>query len=152
MNITTVDIAEIGIAVDTLLKDSQAVQDIDPNIELAEPINEDPSRCPWVGVYPVRCPFPSRALGFGGGFRAQNPEFFLVCQQQHANDGRACLELLGLLVKAVTGAILSDTSLKGTVQMLGDFDVEFSGYQKVNDAIMQTATIRVVGLTTVSGG
>lgn len=152
MNITTQDMAAVAIAVDSLLKDSQAVQDIDPNIDVAEPINEDPSRCPWVGIYPARCSFPSRGAGFGAGFRYQNPEVFVLCQQQHSNDGRACLELLGELVKAVTGAILSDFSLKGTIQMTTDFDVEFSGYQKVNDAIMQTATIRVVGQTTVSGG
>jgi hypothetical protein len=152
MNIITQDIAEVVIAVDALLKDSQDVHDIGANVELAEQINEDPTRCPWVGVYPVRCQFPSRALGMGGGYRAQNPEFFVVCQQQNALDGRSCLASLGQLVKAVTSAILSDPSLKGTVQMLGDFDVEFSGYQQVNDAIMQTATIRVVGLTTVSGG
>ena len=149
--ITTQDIAQVACAVDSLVKDSQAVQDIDPNIEVAEPINEDPSRCPWVGIYPARCGFPSRATGFGAGFRYQNPEVYIVCQQQHANDGRACLESLGELVKAVTGAILSDFTLKGTVQMTTDFDVEFSGYEKVNDAIMQTATIRVVGQTTTGG-
>lgn len=152
MNITTQDISDVVLAVTTLLKDSLDLQDIGAKVELGEPINEDPSRCPWVGVYPVRCSFPSRTLGMGGGFRAQNPEFFVVCQEDHANDGAACLALLGRLVKAVTGAILSDPSLKGTVQMLGDFDLEFSGYEKVNDVIMQTATLRVVGLTTVSGG
>lgn len=152
MNIITQDIAEVVSAVTTLLKDSLDVQDIGAKVDLAEPINEDPSRCPWVGVYPVRCPFPTRSLGMGGGYRAQNPEFFIMCQQTHASEGETCLALLGALVKAVTGAVLSDPSLKGTVQMLGDFEVEFSGYQKVNDAIMQTATIRVVGQTTVSGG
>lgn len=152
MNITTQDIAEVVLAVTTLLKDSLDLQDIGANVELGEPINEDPSRCPWVGVYPVRCAFPSRTLGMGGGFRAQNPEFFVVCQQTHASEGATCLAYLGTLVKAVTGAVLSDPSLKGTVQMLGDFDLEFSGYEKVNDVIMQTATLRVVGLTTVSGG
>jgi hypothetical protein len=152
MSIITQDVAEVVSAVTTLLKDSLDVQDIGAKVELAEPINEDPSRCPWVGVYPARCPFPPRALGMGAGFRAQNPEFFVVCQQTHATEGATCLSSLGVLVKAVTGAILSDPSLKGPVQMLGDFDVEFSGYQKVNDAIMQTATLRVVGLTTVSGG
>lgn len=152
MNITTQDIAAVAIAVSDLLKDSLDVQDIGAQVELAEPINEDPSRCPWVGIYPARCAFPSRGAGYGAGFRYQNPEVFVVCQQQHANDGRACLEMLGALVKAVTGAILSDFSLKGTIQMTTDFDVEFSGYQKVNDAIMQTATIRIVGQTTVSGG
>jgi hypothetical protein len=31
----------------------------------AEPTNEDPSRCPWIGVYPLRTPFPPRSLGSG---------------------------------------------------------------------------------------
>jgi hypothetical protein len=152
MNIVTQDIAEVVDAVTTLLKDSLDVQDIGANVELAEPINEDPSRCPWVGVYPVRCAFPARVSGYGSGFRYQEPEFYVVCQEDHASDGAACLASLGKLVKAVTGAILSDTSLRGTVLTLGEFDLEFGGYQKVNDAIMQTATIRVVGQTTVSGG
>lgn len=152
MNILSQDIAEVAFAVDSLVKDSQAVQDIGANIEVAEPINEDPSRCPWIGIYPARCAFPSRAAGFGPGFRYQNPEVFIVCQEKDPLDGRACLDALGKLVKAVADAILSDASLKGTVQMMTDFEVEFSGYQKVNDAIMQTATIRVIGQTTVSGG
>jgi hypothetical protein len=152
MSIITVDVAEVCRAIQTLLKDSQDVQDIGAAVELAEPVNEDPTRCPWVGIYPLRSPFPTRTLGMGGGFRAQNPEFVLVCQEQHANDGGACLDALGKLVKAVTSAVLTDPSLKGTVQMLGDFEVDFLGVLKVNDAIMQTATVRAVGLTTVSGG
>jgi hypothetical protein len=152
MNIVTNDISEMALAVRDLLKDSQAVQDVEANVQVAEPLNEDPSRCPWVGVYPLRTPFPLRTLGMGSGFRGQENEFVLVCQATHPNDGEACLQALGALVKAVTGVILSDTSLKGTVQTIGDFEVEFLGTLKINDSIMQTASIRAVGLTTVSGG
>jgi hypothetical protein len=152
MNITTSDVSEQVFAVRDLLKDSQAMQDIEANVQVAEPINEDPSRCPWVGIYPLRMPFPPRTLGMGGGFRAQNTELVLVCQATHPNDGEGCLQSLGTLVQAVTSAILTDPSLKGTVQMLGDFEVEFLGTLKQNDSIMQTATIRAVGQTTVSGG
>lgn len=152
MNILTQDMAEVARAVQSLLKDSTDVQATEAKIELAGPVNEDPSRCPWVGVYPLRCPFPTRTLGMGGGFRGQNPEVVLMCQTSHQTDGEACLDSLGVLVKAVANAILSDPSLKGTVQMLGDFEVEFLGVLKFNDAIMQTASIRAVGLTTVSGG
>ena len=56
------------------------------------------------------------------------------------------------IVQAVTSALLTDPSLKGTVQMLGDFDVTFDAYEKVDDSILQSATVRGVGLTTVSGG
>jgi hypothetical protein len=152
MNITTADIAECALAIQQLLKDSQDMQDIGATVDLAEPENEDQSRCPWVGVYPLRTPFPTRTLGMGAGFRAQNNEFVLICQQTHPNDGAACLALLGELVQAVTSAILSDTTLKGTVQTLGDFEVEFLGTRKLNDQVLQTAAIRGVGLTTVSGG
>ena len=37
-------------------------------------------------------------------------------------------------------------------QTLGDFEVEFLGTRKLNDQVLQTAAIRGVGLTTVSGG
>jgi hypothetical protein len=152
MIITTQDIGSFAQAIVTLLKDSQAVQDIGATVELAEPVNEDPSRCPWIGVYPLRTPFPPRSLGFGGGFRGQNNEFVVVCQQSDPLKGEDCLVALGLLVQAVTSALLSDTTIKGTVQTLGDFEVDFLGTLKLNDAILQTATVRAVGLTTVSGG
>lgn len=152
MSIITNDIGACMMAVRDLLKDSQDVQDIAANIELAEPVNEDPTRCPWIGIYPLRTTFPTRTLGMGGGFRAQNNEFVVICQHTHANDGATCLALLGELVQAVTGVLLSDPTLKGTVQMLGDFELELLGTLKQNDAIMQTASIRAVGLTTVSGG
>lgn len=152
MNIITVDPIAGARAIVQILKDHADVQAIDPNIERAEPINEDPSRCPWVGVYTLRVPFPTRALGYGPGFRAENPEYTVICQTTHANDGGVCQDELGELIKAVTSALLSDTTLKGAVQMLGDFEVDFLGTAKVNEAILQTASVRVVGLTTVSGG
>lgn len=153
MNIVTVDPVAAARAIVQILKDSQAVQDMEVRkIDRGEPLNEDPSNCPWVGVFPIRVPFPSRALGMGGGFRAENPEFAIVMQTTHPNDGAACQDELGELVQAVTSALLSDTSLGGTVSMLGDFEVEFNGERKVDDSILQVATLRVVGLTTVSGG
>ena len=151
--ITTVDPIATARAIVAILKDSQAVQDVGvKNIERGEPLNEDPAKCPWIGVYPIRVPFPSRALGMGGGFRAENPEFAVVFQTTHPLDGAACQDELGALVQAGTSALLSDPSLGGTVQMLGDFAVEFNGERKINDSILQVATLRVVGLTTVSGG
>jgi hypothetical protein len=152
MIIQTADMAEMLRAVRDLLKDWQGVQDIGATVDLAEPVNEDPGRCPLIQIFPTRTPFPSRTLGMSGGYRAQNNEFVILFQQTHANDGEACLNALGLLVQAGTSALLSDPSLKGTVQMLGDFEVDYLGVLPVNDAIMQTATLRAVGLTTVSGG
>jgi hypothetical protein len=152
VNIIAVDPIAGARAIQQILKDHADVQAIDPKIERAEPINEDPSKCPWVGIYTLRVPFPSRALGFGGGYRAANPEYSLICQTTHPLDGAVCQDLLGELVKAVTSALLSDPSLKGVVQMLGDFEVDFLGTAKVNESILQTASVRVVGLTTVSGG
>lgn len=152
MIISSVDFASVARAATEMVKDSQAIQDIGANVERAEQVNVDPSRCPWVGIYPTRGYFPPRTLGFGAGFRGQEPELILICQATNPNDGAACQDSLGELVKAVADAILSDPSLKGTVLTLGDFEVSFDAYDKVDDVIMQSATIRVVGQTTVSGG
>lgn len=152
MIISSVDFAAVARAVTDMVKDWQAIQDSGAKVERAEPVNEDPSRCPWVGIYPTRGAFDSRAIGFGAGFRYQRPEVIAICQTSNQTDGAACQDSLGELVKAVTDAILSDPSLKGTVLMLSDFEVNFDAYQKVDDQIMQSATIRVVGETTVSGG
>jgi hypothetical protein len=153
MIITTVDIAAVARAVTDILKDSQALQDIGvKHVKRAAPVNQDPSRCPWLGIYPLRTPFNPRALGMGSGYRAQDNEFIVVCQVSHPNDPEACQDRLGLVVQAVTGALLTDPSLKGTVLTLGDFEVSFDSYEKVDDTILQSATVRGVGLTTVSGG
>lgn len=149
--ITAVDFAEVARAGEQMLKDSQAMQDIEAKVERAEPVNEDPSRCPWVGVYPTRGLFPIRTLGLGAGYRAQEPELIFICQASHQSDGAACQDSLGILVQAVTSAILSDPTLKGTVRTLNDFEVTFDRYDKVDDVIMQSATVRVVGATTVGG-
>lgn len=153
MIITTVDIASVARAVTEILKDSQTLQDIGvKHTKRAAPVNQDPSKCPWLGVYPTRTPFLPRALGMGSGYRAQDNEFIVICQVAHANDPEACQDRLGLLVQGVTSALLTDPTLKGTVQTLGDFEVTFDSYEKVDDTILQSATIRGVGLTTVSGG
>ena len=152
MIISSVDFAAVAKAVTDMVKDSQAIQDIGAKVERAEPVNEDPSRCPWVGIYPTRGTFPPRALGFGAGYRYQEPEVIAICQASDQLKGEDCQDSLGVLVKAVADAILSDPSLKGTVLTLSDFEVSFDSYQKVDDSIMQSATIRVVGQTTVSGG
>ncbi len=153
MIIGTTDLAEVATAVRDLVKDWPAIKDINATVELGEVVNEDPGRCPWVGVYPLRSSFPPRVLGLGGGFRAQEIEFVVMCQQTHPTEGESALQLLGALVQMVTSALLTDPSLKGTVQTLGDaFDVELLGTKKLNDQLLQTAAIRGVGRTTVSGG
>lgn len=152
MIITTANMAEMLQAVRDLLKDSQAIQDIGAGVDLAEPLNEDPSRCPLIQIFPMRIPFASRVAGMGAGYRAQDNEFLVQFQASHPNEGEACLEALGVLVQAGTSALLTDPTLKGTVATIGDFEVEFSGAAKINDALMQTAILRVVGQTTVSGG
>jgi len=150
MIISTANIADIAGALYDLLKDWPSLQAT--TIELGEPLNKDPSRCPWIGIYPVRMPFPPRALGFGAGYRGQEGEFIIIIQQTHATDGKACLQLLGEQIQGATSAILSDPTLKGTVLMLSDFEVNFLDVMKTNDAIFQTAAVRAVGVTTVSGG
>ena len=152
MSISSIDFAAVARATTDMVKDWQAVQDIQARVERAEPVNVDPTRCPWVGIYPTRGTFPPRALGYGAGFRYQEPEIILICQAANQNDGAACQDSLGELVKAVADAILSDPTLKGNVLTLADIEVSFDSYEKVDDTIMQSATIRVVGQTTVSGG
>jgi hypothetical protein len=151
--IQTADMADMLFAARDLLKDSQGIQDIGAKVEVGAPVNVDPGRCPLIQLFPLRISFPQRALGMGAGFRGQENGFVVQFQQTHPNDPEACLALLGVLVQAGTSALLSDPSLKGTVQVLGDFEVDYLGIiQGENDAIMQTATLRAVGLTTVSGG
>lgn len=154
MNIVTANMAEMLFAVRDLLKDHQGIQDIGAKVEVGLPVNQDPSLCPLIQIYPMRTPFTSRTIGLGPGYRAQDNEFVVQFQQSHQSDGEACMALLGELVQAGTSALLTDPTLKGTVLALGqEFTVDYLGIIRgENDAIMQTATLRAVGLTTVSGG
>lgn len=152
MTITPVNASEVTQAVEAMFKDDSVLMSLNCMIERAEPVNEQPSRCPWLGIYRTGVQLPSRTLGMGSGYRYQRVGFAVIAQQTHPETGAECEELLEALVQQTLSILLSDESLKGNVDVLDQVEVTYQQYGQVQDAFMQTAIIQAIGITQVSGG
>lgn len=142
--IKPINIAELTESVRVML-------DGDPNIglagtvvERAEPIKEEPQENGWIGVYKAMVPHPARVLGVSAGQRMSKPTIVIMVRQWNAVSGASCEDLLEALVQFVLGAIMSDTTLGGKVEMLDSIDVRYESFKKNDDDVfMQDALIYV---------
>lgn len=145
----------VGRVVEALVrqfKEDFELSKLQPTIERSGR-NEDPDACPWISVYRFGVQYPPRAMGGGGGgFRYQNIQLAVVCQASSPNSGEDCEKSLENLLERTVAAILSDHTLRGTVQMLDEeFDVQYPDYQLNQGVYMQTAIIQFTAVTTVGG-
>lgn len=116
----------------------------DAQVQRSEQIPEEPARCPWIGIYRADARYPIRTLGLGSGMRQQRLRFILLLKHADIRSGEACEEVLEDLVQRVLSALLSDTTIGGTVENLDDLEVRYSDYQKAADKrFMQTAAVYV---------
>lgn len=154
MTIYVTDVHEVTEAVELTLREDSALIELGLEVEVAEPINEDPNRCPWVGVYRQGIRYPSRTLGAGSGYRQQRIALVLVVQHSNLNNGAECSRELEDLIKKVMSALLSDESLRGKVDILDEVEVSYTNYNfdKENGYFMQTAAVQFVGLVNVTRG
>ena len=152
--IATVNVATVQAALGELLKTNAALMDMTAlSIEHGEAILDDENKCPWIGVYCVGVTYELRTLGFGAGMRYQRMQFWLVCKEQSPNSGSDCTTKLETLVQAVNSAVLSDTSLGGTVDTLEDFRTDYPAWGKTAGGVyLQTAVTQFTATTTVTGG
>ena len=115
-------------------------------------MNEDPGRCPWLGVYRSDCQFPSRTLGLGQGYRGQRIQIMILAQESDGGSGAACEDRLNALVDNAVSALLTDSTLGGAVLGIDDFSVRYPDYRRVNDnEFMQTAMIVFTAMAHVGG-
>lgn len=154
MTIYVTDVHEVTEAIEQTLKENVDLIEIGLEVEIGEQINEDPNRCPWVGVYRQGIRYPSRALGAGSGYRQQRIALVLVLQHANLNSGSECSRQLEDLIKKVMSAVLSDESLRGKVDILDEVEVSYTNYNfdKENGFFMQTAAVQFVGLVNVTRG
>lgn len=105
---------------------------------------------PWIGVYRERQRLEPRVLGAGAGFRRQRIELICLVRQENPASGEACEDMLEDLIQNCVGELLTDTSLKGTVETLAEeFDIMYDGYDKAGSVYVQTAVLRFAGLVNV---
>lgn len=151
MTFASVNVNDVQQALSDMLRNWSALQDIASlTIENAERVNDSENNCPWIGIYCVGVEYPGRTIGMGQGMRYQRMQFWIVCQQQSTNSGMECAQRLEQLVQAANSAVLSDTSLGGTVDAVDEFRTEYPQWGKSAGGVyMQTAVTQFTAVTTV---
>jgi hypothetical protein len=142
--------AAVMDALALMLKSWPALSDSDVTVEQAEPINESPERCPWIGLYRSRQVLEPRTLGMGSGYRNQFLTIVLVLTEQSADSGIDCSRRLSALVQSVTSAICTDQSIGGTVANIDEIDVVYADYTRDGAAFLQRAVVSITTVTPVS--
>ena len=148
MNIRPINVADVTQAVADLLAEHPALSGV--QVEQGEEINGSPTACPWLGVYRAGVKYPTRTLGIGAGFRRQEIELIVVAQASHPAAGKDCARELEDLLQHVIGALLSDPSLKGKVDILDEFEVRYPDYRRQDGRYFQTAFVYFTGVTNVT--
>jgi hypothetical protein len=153
MSIRTVNVATVQAALGELLKSDATLMDMTTlTIEHGEALAKSDTQCPWIGVYCVGVDYALRTLGFGAGMRYQRMQFWLVCAEQSPASGSECTQKLEALVQAVNSAVLSDTSLGGTVDTIEEFRTDYPQWGKSSGVYFQTAVTQFTATTMVTGG
>ena len=141
--IRTLDVSKVTRAVQQMLSEWDALVDSAVEITRAAERNNDPNRCPWVGVYRVGVDYADapRVMGFGNGYRRQRIDLAVVVQAADPTSGEECEDRLEGVIQEVTSALLSDTSLRGTVLTIDAFAVRYENYERVGGSYFQEAVI-----------
>lgn len=147
------NVADIAQAVvDLLKKDTRLAA---ANISRDEERNATPGQCPWIGVYRVGARFPLRTLTGAAGWRHHKANFIILVQAANPRSGSECADTLEALTGDVISALLSDTTMGGTVNGLdpdSEFSVDYTRYTVDGGIYMQTAVIQFTTTGVTTGG
>jgi hypothetical protein len=142
-------VSTITQALQQMLEDATDIGQAGVLVERSAPENLTPTLHGWVGIYRDGISYPARTLGFGSGMRMQEIRLYLLIQESDPTSGEECEDRLELLLQKVVGVVLSDPSLKGTVNTLDAFSVRYEAF-KGDAGFMQMARIDFTGLIPVS--
>jgi len=96
------------------------------DVVVGEIINYDPNQTPWIGVYRGTVKYEPRTLGSMGNWEG-SPSVKIIVQATDIRSASQCEESLEQYVQHIINAMLADTTLNGTVDIITSFDVE-QGY------------------------
>jgi hypothetical protein len=146
---TGVNVASITEAIKDLLDDDQDFQQV--TVCRAEPLNDDPANCPWIGIYRREHRYTPRTLGKGSGHRQFIGDIVIAAQDTSLSDGADCEDLVDLLVTNVIDAVFNDPKLRESCDMTNDVLVTYSYDAAADDEheqYFQTAFIQLTVETT----
>jgi hypothetical protein len=120
-------------------------------IERYEEVSKTPGVKGWACIYRARVEYPPRTLGMGTGYRNQLIRLFAIAVESDPSSGEEAGERLDALLQKLVGSLLNDPSLKGTVQTLDEFSVDYFDYQRQPSGIyLQQAQLNFTGIIPVS--
>jgi len=121
-------------------------------VERAEYINDDPSRCPWVGVYRGGLQLDPQTLGRGSNRWRAQVDLKVVVQAESIDDGAQAEDNLQAYEKAVLAAIDADTTIGGTVQSVIAYSIDYDYVRDERSSVYFQAAIITVTAITKTGG
>ncbi len=93
-------------------------------IERGGTINEKPDRAPWIGIYRSKLNHDPRTLGSMNNWESTG-QIRIAVQQVDMKSGMDCEDRLEALVQDVLNAIIADTTIGGTVDMVNKFAIDY---------------------------
>ena len=135
-----IDFSTVTKAAEAMLNEAPALAQY--TIERSTLENEDPGRCPWVGIYRKRVGYTPRRMGAGARNWANELKLDIVVQASSQVD--TAEELLEQQLKDVLEVLETDRTLRGTVSMVLGYEVEyFIRKDATEDIFFQRAVITI---------
>lgn len=134
-------------AVQKMLRDDVRLQPV-AAIERSPLLNEDSSKCPWIGIYKDLTEFVPRTLGLGAGARYQRTQLVLVTQVSNATSGEEAEDELETLVANVLDIVFGDATLGGIVATITLAKAQYRLVQVQEDDFLQQAELYITAETT----
>lgn len=131
-----IDQSKITAALQGMLNDSRDVsaflsQPVDRN----EYINQDPNRCPWIGVYRGHVSYTPRTLGRHSATWKATISPVIVMQHVNWESPETCESEMEGYIEKVMSAVWADPTLGNTVDMLTGFEIAYD-YQETDKTTM----------------
>lgn len=148
--IVPINAALVTQAVVDIVKENPNLGGSGVRVERSEDPDQQPDGTGHIAIYRVRQRFPPRALGQGAGSRQQRISLVALISASNYASGADCEDALEQLLVYFCGALLSDVTLRGTVDYLSEeFEVDYDRYDKKGDIFVQTAAVYFTGLVNV---
>jgi hypothetical protein len=148
--ITPINVGDVTAALVAMLEEHPMIGNAGVTVDRSTEPPEDPGTSGYVGVFKGSMRFVPKTLGRGTGYREQNIRLALSIRMSGFEDGEEGEIALENLVVQVVSCLLSDTTLRGTVDNLGnDFEVQYPLLKDKEDEFLQIANVFFEGLTNV---
>ena len=113
-------------------------------IERSEFVNENPSVCPWIGIYRGGIDYDPETLGQGPDYWTGIMTLRLIVQAANFNSGQDAEDDLEGYVETVISKIIEDTTIRASVDMVNDIKVTYSYVAEEEETIyFQAAMIEM---------